>query len=78
MDAIDQYGNTPVHLAFLTSNIDILRELMNRKPNLNIKNNDDMTPLDYGLTSDNMEIKRLLMDMEGWRQHGLKEGSGNQ
>jgi ankyrin repeat protein len=51
LDAIDKYGNTPLHLAFLNSNIDILRELSARKPNFKIKNYDEMTPMDYGLNS---------------------------
>lgn len=40
VDAQDAYGNTPLHLAFLNSNIDILNELVKRKASLNIKNKD--------------------------------------
>ena len=40
LDAQDSYGNTPTHLAFLNSNLDIIRELVQRKAKLNIKNND--------------------------------------
>lgn len=29
-----------------------------------------MTPIDYGMTSDSSAIKSLLMDIEGWKQHG--------
>lgn len=32
-----------------------------------------MTPMDYGLNSENMDIKRFLMDFQGWRQHNNRE-----
>lgn len=60
-------------MAFLNSNIDILKELTQKKPNFTIKNNDEMTPMDYGLNSENMDIKRFLMDFQGWRQHNNRE-----
>ena len=72
LDAQDSYGNTPIHLAFLNSNLDIIRELVQRKAKLEIRNNDEMTPIDYGLTSEDPSIKRYLMDLEGWKQHGEK------
>ncbi len=73
LDAQDSYGNTPLHLAFLSSNIDIIREMIERKPNMEIKNNDYMTPMDYGKTSEDPSVKRLLMDLEGWKQHGERK-----
>ena len=63
LDAQDSYGNTPTHLAFLNSNLDIIRELVQRKAKLEIRNNDEMTPTDYGLTSEDPSIKRYLMDL---------------
>ena len=51
IDAMDIYGNTPLHLAFLTANIDVLRELIQKRPNINLQNKDEMTPIDYGLSS---------------------------
>lgn len=34
LDTQDSYGNTPTHLAFLNSNLDIIRELVQRKAKL--------------------------------------------
>jgi ankyrin repeat protein len=69
LDAKDSFGNTPLHLAFIKSNVEIIKELVGRKSSLDVKNSDDMTPVDYGLTSDNSEVRRYLMDLEGWKQH---------
>lgn len=49
--------------------MEIIRELVSRKSSLDVKNDDDMTPVDYGLTSDNSEVRKYLMDLEGWKQH---------
>jgi ankyrin repeat protein len=69
LDAKDSFGNTALHLAFIRSNIEIIRELVNRKCSLNVKNSDDMTPMDYGMTSESLEVKRFLLDLEGWKQY---------
>jgi ankyrin repeat protein len=69
LDAKDSFGNTPLHLAFINSNVEIIRQLVSMKSSLEVKNRDDMTPVDYGMTSDNSEIKRYLIDLEGWKQH---------
>lgn len=29
-----------------------------------------MTPMDYGLTSENLNVKRFLMDLDGWKTYG--------
>ena len=43
--------------------MEILRELLNRKPDTEVRNRDELTPLDYGHNSESMAVKRFLMDL---------------
>ena len=62
MDVQDLEGNTPFHLAVLSSRLDIVQSLLVYNPNLHVVNNDGFTAIDsaLGLQSDKI-FKAILM-----------------
>lgn len=56
----DDYGNTPLHLAIINNNLSISEIIIKAKANLDIKNKDFMSPIDYGLSSGVKPLIKLL------------------
>lgn len=51
IDEQDKYGNTALHFAIMNKNLSISQILIKAKANLDIKNEDFMSPAEYGLSS---------------------------
>lgn len=63
VDKQDEYKNTPLHLAFLNNNLRMISALVQRKANLEVLNEDNMSPVDYGITSGKSEIHSFLKEI---------------
>ena len=46
----DKYGNTPLHIAVYSNDIEMCKLLINYKANPKIKNNDSLNPVDLCFT----------------------------
>ena len=65
-------GATPLHYAvFSDSNIDVLKYLIDKGVNVNVKNDDGETPLDY--VTDNKKKEAILREVGGKRGKDLPE-----
>ena len=58
----DKDGKTPLIMAVIKGNKDIVRALVNIGADLNIKDNDNKTALDYAESNNFEEIKKILLD----------------
>lgn len=58
----DENGKTPLIMAVIKGNKDIVRALVNIGADLNIKDNDNKTALDYAESNNFEEIKKILLD----------------
>lgn len=58
----DLFGITALHSAAIQANVDIVKLLLSRGANVNIKDNDKCTPLSQAKRGGNQEIIRMLMD----------------
>ena len=74
---IDESGNTELHLACLSENIDLVKELLPIKTkSVNLKNNDGNTPLYIACRSNNIEIVKKLLAIKTISVN-LKNNDGN-
>jgi ankyrin repeat protein len=60
--AVESTGNTPLHHAIMNSNIDIVKMLINREANVNVINNDNMTPIALALNLSSTDIYKILVE----------------
>ncbi|MEM4385540.1 MAG: ankyrin repeat domain-containing protein [Candidatus Anstonellales archaeon] len=58
----DPRGNTPILIACMNSDIELVKVLLKAKPDLNILNIYKSSPLSYAVSSGNYYITRLLLD----------------
>ncbi|TKZ32334.1 ankyrin repeat domain-containing protein [Brachyspira catarrhinii] len=58
----DENGKTPLIIAVIKGNKDIVRALINAGADLNIKDNDNKTALDYAENNNFEEIKKIILD----------------
>ena len=68
MKAKDDRGWTPLHLAVSGGHKEITELLVANAADVNAKDDDNDTPLDWGILNDETEIANLL------RKHGGKTG----
>lgn len=67
MDLTDEFGNTPLHIAFMRDDIgtssailESATKLINSKADLDKLNNDHLAPVDLGLDSSSLQMKTFL------------------
>ena len=60
----NSYGNTAIHVAVRTQNIEVIKILLENDPDISIQNNSKQTPLDFALIKKNNEIIKLLIPEE--------------
>jgi len=69
-------GYTALHQVAWWGNVDIMGQLLAKRPNVNIQNNDRRTPLDLALEKGHQEAVRVLLGVGGEKGNGLG-GQGN-
>ncbi len=74
--AVDQQGNTPLHLAAQFDNLELAILLLGHSANINIKNLQDSTPLDCA--SGSAEVAALLVQHGGIANHPTNAESEHQ
>jgi len=62
VEAKDNNGNTPLHLAVWSNHIETAKLLIERGADLEAKNKYGQTPLDWASYKDNIELAKLLLD----------------
>ena len=67
VDARDDLGGTPLHVAAVNGNKDVVELLLASKAHVNAKTNRGLTPLSLALDKDHHEVAELL------RRHGGEE-----
>jgi len=60
LDAVDEFGYTPLHLACDRGNIDIVRLLLNNGADHNIKDSDNFSPIELAKEAGQSEIEAIL------------------
>ena len=55
-------GNTPLHYAAMTNNVEIMCALLSRKPILCIRNKNEQTPMEVAATCAKTEIYQILAE----------------
>ena len=60
----DNDGNTPLHSAVLFHCMDNIKEIMKYKPDINIKNQDGVTAVDFSRSVEDTELESLLTGTE--------------
>ena len=61
IDHADEFGNTPIMNAIINKEIDIAYALMQYNCNINIPNNDDLTPLALSCDQQNFYLVKILI-----------------
>ena len=77
---LNNKNNTPLHAAIAENKLDIIKLLIQRGANVNLKNDDEKTPLDFvmilrGIESTALELSenyRMPLIYEILRKHGTK------
>jgi ankyrin repeat protein len=68
----DERGNTPLHIAFMRDDLGTIgditetaRRLIDAKADLDVLNEDHLSPVDLGLDSNSQEMKKFLKTLVG-------------
>ncbi|KAJ3507282.1 hypothetical protein NLJ89_g6389 [Agrocybe chaxingu] len=61
VNALDEYGYAPIHLACDRGHIDIVQILLRRGADRNIKDPDGLTPLELAQEAGRVEIEKILV-----------------
>jgi ankyrin repeat protein len=76
LNTLDMYGRTPLHEAIYACNIEMISYLINQEGiNLNAKNRQGQTPLDYAHRLKNVDAAKLLSDAGAIRNSQI-DGEG--
>jgi len=60
LDAVDEFGYTPLHLACDRGNIDVVRLLLKRGADRNLKDPDNLSPLELAKEAGRSDIEAIL------------------
>ena len=55
----------------------MIRKLLDKNANLDVLNDDNMSPLDYGISSENKEIHSILRGIEKDKSKRMKDWVSN-
>ncbi|KJA26065.1 hypothetical protein HYPSUDRAFT_347469 [Hypholoma sublateritium FD-334 SS-4] len=61
LNALDEFGYAPIHLACDRGNVEVVKILLERGVDLAIKDPDDLTPLELSQEAGHNEIEKLLV-----------------
>jgi ankyrin repeat protein len=70
-------GNSPLHIAVINNNLDMIQLLLSYKPNINISNKKKETPIDLAAISSKTEIYTMLANYYNMRDLKSEEMSNN-
>lgn len=62
MEACDKKGNTPLHLACMGGNTDIVKELIEKEANTNATNEEKRTPVHTAAKYGSVDVVKLLIE----------------
>lgn len=66
VDARDAYQRTPLIMAATRGHLDVVRLLLERRPNVNAGDSRGYTALDWAATLGHLEIAQMLVREGGW------------
>jgi len=74
-EGIDEDGNTPLHIAVRNNSIEIVKLLLDKNVDINIKDNDGMTALHIAVLQKNLTTVNLLLKHKARPNLGNKNGT---
>ena len=62
IDAVDKFGNTPLHYACNEGHFEVVKSLLEKDVNIHAVGENDRTPLHHACENGHVEVAKLLLE----------------